>query len=84
MSRELNIKNVDGDVGEKGNRVREERRQARLTQAELAALIGVSRQTVISIERGDYAPSVYLALRLSHVLGVTVEDLFFHSGREPS
>lgn len=84
MSRELNITDVEGGVGEKGNRVREQRRQARLTQAELAALIGVSRQTVISIERGDYAPSVYLALRLCHVLGVTVEDLFFYSGREPS
>jgi len=47
-----------------------------LTQAELAKKIEVSRQTVVSIEGGDYAPSVYLALRLAEVLDTTVEDLF--------
>lgn len=47
-----------------------------LTQAELAKAIEVSRQTVISIEGGDYAPSVYLALKLAAVLDTTVEDLF--------
>lgn len=47
-----------------------------LTQAELAKEIEVSRQTVVSIEGGDYAPSVYLALKLAHVLETTVEDLF--------
>lgn len=47
-----------------------------LTQAELAKAVDVSRQTVVSIEGGDYAPSVYLALRIAEVLGTTVEDLF--------
>ena len=47
-----------------------------LTQAELAKAVDVSRQTVISIEGGDYAPSVYLALRIAAVLDTTVEDLF--------
>ena len=52
------------------------RKAAGLTQAELAQKIQVSRQTVISMERGDYAPSVYLALRLARLLNVSVEDIF--------
>lgn len=56
--------------------VRERRKDQRLTQADLAALVGVSRQTIIAIEQGDYAPSVYLALRIARALGGTVEELF--------
>ena len=52
------------------------RKAAGLTQAELAQKIQVSRQTVISMERGDYAPSVYLALRLARLFSVSVEDIF--------
>lgn len=52
------------------------RKAAGLTQAELAFQVEVSRQTIISIERGDYAPSVYLALRLARTLNVTVEEIF--------
>lgn len=52
------------------------RKAVGLTQAELAFQVEVSRQTIISIERGDYAPSVYLALRLARTLNVTVEDIF--------
>lgn len=48
----------------------------RITQAELGAQVGVSRQSIVSTEKGDYAPSVYLALRLARALGTTVEDLF--------
>lgn len=58
------------------NPVRRRRREQRLTQAELAATVGVSRQTVIAVEQGDYAPSVYLALRIARALGATVEELF--------
>lgn len=58
------------------NGVRRARRMNDLTQAELAKAVDVSRQTVISIEGGDYAPSVYLALRIAAVLDTTVEDLF--------
>ena len=53
-----------------------------LTQADLAAQIDVSRQTVISIEGGDYAPSVYLALKLAEVLETTVEELFGDTGEK--
>ena len=63
------------------NQVRQIRRLNDLTQAELAKAVQVSRQTIVSIEGGDYAPSVYLALRLARVLDTTVEQLF---GREES
>ena len=58
------------------NRVREARTAAGLTQVELAAAVGVARQTVVAVEAGDYAPSVYLALSLAARLGSTVEALF--------
>jgi len=58
------------------NEVRRIRRGSDLTQAALAEAIGVSRQTVVSIEKGDYAPSVFLALRLARTLDTTVEALF--------
>lgn len=58
------------------NPVRSRRRDQRVTQAELAAAVGVSRQTVVSVEKGDYAPSVYLALKVARALGSTVEELF--------
>lgn len=57
-------------------KVKSARLVAELTQAQLAAKVGVSRQTIISIERGDYAPSVYLALSIAQLLKHTVEDLF--------
>lgn len=47
-----------------------------LTQEELAYKVGVSRQTVIAIERGHYTPSVLLALKLAAVFTIPVEDLF--------
>lgn len=47
-----------------------------MSQQQLADLVKVSRQTIISIERGDYSPSVKLALLLAHHLHTTVEQLF--------
>ena len=52
------------------------RKAAGYTQAQLAQLRCVSRQTIIATERGDYAPSVYLALRIARALGTTVEEIF--------
>jgi putative transcriptional regulator len=46
------------------------------SQQQLADMVSVSRQTIVSIERGDYAPSVKLALLLAAKLGTTVEELF--------
>jgi putative transcriptional regulator len=47
-----------------------------LSQQELAEMVGVSRQTIVAIERGNYSPSVKLALVLARKLGTTVEELF--------
>ena len=58
------------------NRLREERVARQLTQADLAALVGVSRKTINTVENGVFIPSTVLALRLSKALGTTVEHLF--------
>ena len=59
------------------NCIRELRSQtANMTQQELAERVGVTRQTIISIERGRYKPSIELAIRLARVFGVPVESLF--------
>lgn len=47
-----------------------------VNQAEMGRLIGTSRQTVSQIERGDYSPSVTLALKIAKVCNVKVEDIF--------
>jgi putative transcriptional regulator len=47
-----------------------------LSQQELADSVGVSRQTIVSIEKGDYSPSVKLALLLAEKLQTSVESLF--------
>jgi len=47
-----------------------------LSQQQLADMVNVSRQTIVSIEKGDYAPSVKLALILAEKLNTTVENLF--------
>jgi putative transcriptional regulator len=59
------------------NRLRHHRQLADgMTQQDLADRVGVTRQTILSIEKGKYNPSVGLALRLAQVFGVTVEALF--------
>ena len=59
------------------NHVKRHRRQLHdMTQQELADRVGVTRQTILSIERGRYNPSVGLALQIADVFGVPVEDLF--------
>ena len=50
--------------------------QVGINQSELGKLAGVSRQIISLIERGDYSPSVTLALKLARICGVTVEDIF--------
>jgi putative transcriptional regulator len=62
--------------GVTGARIRAGRRGAGLTQQDLAKQVAVSRQTIISMETGDYAPSVYLAIKIARALGVTVESLW--------
>jgi putative transcriptional regulator len=59
------------------NSVREFRTQLGMTQELLAARVGLARQSIISIEKGQYLPSIETALRLSAVLQVPVERLFW-------
>ncbi len=58
------------------NHLKEYRAHLGVNQQEMGRLAGVSRQTISQIERGDYSPSVTLALKLSKICGVTVEDIF--------
>jgi putative transcriptional regulator len=58
------------------DRVREQRVGRGMSQAELVAELGVSRQTVISIEGGRYAPSLPLAFRIARIFAMPVEQLF--------
>jgi len=58
------------------NRVRELRLEGGLTQEEVADRVGVSRQTIISIESGRYNPSILLAFKLARLFSESVEDLF--------
>jgi len=58
------------------NTVREHRVLRRLTQDDLAKAVGVSRQTVVAMEKGEYTPSALLALKLARFFGVVVEGLF--------
>ena len=58
------------------NCLKDYRARLGVNQQEMGKLAGVSRQTISQIERGDYSPSVTLALKLAKLCGVTVEDIF--------
>lgn len=58
------------------NRLKEIRESRGWTQAELGDLLGVSRQTVIAIERGKYDPSLPLAFQIADVFGLRVDEVF--------
>ena len=56
--------------------LKEYRSKLGVNQTEMGRLAGVSRQTISQIERGDYSPSVTLALKLAKICQVSVEDIF--------
>ena len=58
------------------NSLKEYRAKINVNQTEMGKLVGVSRQTISQIERGDYSPSVTLALKIAKVLNASVEDIF--------
>jgi len=58
------------------NRLKELRERVGMTQEDLAAQAGVSRQTIISLEKGKYNPSINLAYKLSRLFDLTIEELF--------
>lgn len=60
-----------------GNNLRALRRMADLTQEGLAEHVGVTRQTIIAIEKGNYVPSVLLALKIAREFGTPVEEIFY-------
>lgn len=59
------------------NNVAARRIKCGLTQAKLADLVYVSRQTIISLEKGSYSPNIVLALRLADALDTNIERLFY-------
>ena len=59
------------------NCLRDIRKQKGLTQEDLAKEVGVTRQTIISIETGEYIPTTYLALTIARYFKLTVEDIFW-------
>ena len=61
------------------NHLKEHRARLGVNQQEMGRLAGVSRQTISQIERGDYSPSVTLALKLAKLCSVTVEELFVYT-----
>ncbi|MCR5196994.1 MAG: helix-turn-helix transcriptional regulator [Pseudobutyrivibrio sp.] len=58
------------------NHLKEQRARLGVNQQEMGALVGTSRQTISQIERGDYSPSVTLALKIAKKCNVRVEDIF--------
>ena len=62
------------------NRLRELRETRGLTQEELAKILGVTRQTIIAIEKGKYDPSLRLAFKIARFFGVKIEDIFIYEG----
>lgn len=59
------------------NDVSKFRKVSKLTQEELAKMVGVTRQTIISIEQGKYIASLPLAFKIAKVFSVSIEDVFY-------
>ena len=64
------------------NRLKIFRAMLNINQQEMGHLCGVSRQTISLIERGDYSPSVTLALMIARICDVTVEEIFYLQAEE--
>lgn len=58
------------------NIVEQKRKELGYTQQQLAAALGVSRQTIISLENGKYNPSILLAHSIARLFGASIEDIF--------
>ena len=59
------------------NKVKELRKARGLRQEDVANLLGVTRQTINAIEKGDYNPTINLCLKICHALGKTLDELFW-------
>lgn len=60
------------------NKIKEFRKLQNLTQDDLAFKLGVSRQTIISLEKGKYNPSINLAFKISKIFGKLIEEVFIY------
>lgn len=60
------------------NRIRILRAEKNMTQQDLAKKVGVSRQTIISVEKGNYTPSLALAFEIAHAFDVGIDDVFHY------
>jgi len=69
-----------GNADDVQNRVREVRTGQGRTQEQLASSVGLTRQSIIAIEKGRFTPSIQTALRLARALGTTVDRLFWLTG----
>lgn len=63
-------------------KIKELRKERRISQDELALAVGVTRQTIISLEKEKYMASLPLAYRIAHYFGKTIEEVFDLSGME--
>ena len=59
------------------NEVQKIRKEKNITQEVLAKSVGVTRRTIISLEKGNYIPSLLLALRIADVLNVNINSIFY-------
>ena len=64
------------------NRIRILRAEQKMTQQDLAKKVGVSRQTIISIEKGNYTPSLVLGFEIANVFNVGINDVFQFERKE--
>lgn len=64
------------------NRIQELRKERRIRQEDLAEAVGVTRQTIISLENGRYHASLLLAHRIAVYFGMTIEDVFLFDEEE--
>lgn len=66
------------------NRVKELRARFGFSQGELAERVGVTRQTIGFIEKGEFSPSITLSLKIAREFEITVDQLFWLEGEKPS
>lgn len=64
------------------NRIEEIRRAKDIRQEELAKMLGVSRQTISSLENGRYNPSIFLAFKIARLFEMPIEDIFIYEEEE--
>ena len=75
----MRIQKINGKCNICGERVREAREKALLSQEQLAELVGATRQTISMIEAGKFNPSLQLCTAICRALGKTLNDLFWET-----